>query len=100
LTHDWRRVHVAFFLADLVKGNGIIRHGGKESVASAGAVRLSGFRGCGNFSLIVSPEHRSMGSPPVAWWLDDYFSWLGHPYYLALFNRRLAPTVPIRKHCK
>jgi hypothetical protein len=25
-----------------------------------------------------------MGAPPVAWWLDDYFNWLGHPYYLAL----------------
>ncbi len=25
-----------------------------------------------------------MGAPPVTWWLDDYFRWLGHPYYLAL----------------
>lgn len=25
-----------------------------------------------------------MGAPPVEWWLDDYFKWLGHPYYLAL----------------
>ena len=25
-----------------------------------------------------------MGAPPVAWWLGDYFKWLGHPYYLAL----------------
>ncbi len=36
------------------------------------------------FFLIVSPEHFSRGSPPVDWWLDDYFQWLGHPYYLAL----------------
>lgn len=36
------------------------------------------------FFLIVSPEHRLVGAPPVSWWLDDYFSWLGHPYYLAL----------------
>jgi len=36
------------------------------------------------FFLIVSPEHFSRGSPPVDWWLDDYFRWLGHPYYLAL----------------
>ena len=36
------------------------------------------------FFVIVSPEHRSMGAPPVTWWLDDYFKWLGHPYYLAL----------------
>jgi hypothetical protein len=25
-----------------------------------------------------------MGAPPPAWWLADYFGWLGHPYYLAL----------------
>jgi hypothetical protein len=34
--------------------------------------------------LIVSPEHRSMGAPPPAWWLQGYFNWLGRPYYLAL----------------
>jgi hypothetical protein len=37
-----------------------------------------------SFFLIVTPEHRAIGAPPVAWWLDDYFAWLGHPYYLAL----------------
>ncbi len=36
------------------------------------------------FFLIVGPEHRSMGAPPTAWWLQDYFAWLGRPYYLAL----------------
>ena len=36
------------------------------------------------FFLIVGPEHRAMGSPPVAGWLQDYFNWLGRPYYLAL----------------
>jgi hypothetical protein len=36
------------------------------------------------FFLIVSPEHRAVGAPPVEWWLDDYFRWLGQPYYLAL----------------
>jgi hypothetical protein len=36
------------------------------------------------FFLIVSPEHRAVGAPPVAWWLHDYFQWLGEPYYLAL----------------
>jgi len=25
-----------------------------------------------------------MGGPPVEWWLDAYFRWLGRPYYLAL----------------
>jgi hypothetical protein len=36
------------------------------------------------FFLIVSPEHRAVGAPPVTWWLHDYFHWLGQPYYLAL----------------
>lgn len=36
------------------------------------------------FYLIVSPEHAVFGAPPVEWWLDDYFRWLGQPYYLAL----------------
>ena len=25
-----------------------------------------------------------MGAPPADWWLQDYFDWLGRPYYLAL----------------
>lgn len=25
-----------------------------------------------------------MGAPPLNWWLEDYFNWLGRPYYLAL----------------
>jgi hypothetical protein len=36
------------------------------------------------FYLIVTPEHSDRGSPPIEWWLDDYFAWLHHPYYLAL----------------
>lgn len=36
------------------------------------------------FFLIVAPEHRVIGAPPPARWLDDYFEWLGHPYYLGL----------------
>ena len=35
---------------------------------------------------MVSPEYYSRGSPPVDWWLDDYFQWLGHPYYVALLS--------------
>ena len=36
------------------------------------------------FFLIVEPQYRPIGSPPVEWWIDAYFRWLGHPYYLAL----------------
>ena len=38
------------------------------------------------FFLIVGPQHRLIGAPPVEWWLDDYFRWLEHPYYLALLS--------------
>jgi hypothetical protein len=38
------------------------------------------------FLLVVTPEHRSMGAPPAEWWLDEYFNWLGHPYYVALLS--------------
>lgn len=36
------------------------------------------------YFLIVTPEHRAIGAPPVEYWLDDYFAWLKRPYYLAL----------------
>ena len=36
------------------------------------------------YFLIVQPAHRAVGAPPVMDWLDDYFKWLGQPYYLAL----------------
>lgn len=36
------------------------------------------------YLLIVPPEFRAQGAPPVEAWLDDYFRWLGHPYYVAL----------------
>jgi hypothetical protein len=74
---------VAFPLADLAKETGLSITAAKNQLRRlrAQVVRVS--RGH-QFFLIVGPEHRSMGAPPVAWWLDDYFSWLGHPYYLAL----------------
>jgi hypothetical protein len=38
------------------------------------------------FFLVVDPAHRAIGAPPLEWWLDEYFNWLGHPYYLALLS--------------
>jgi len=38
------------------------------------------------FFVIVPPSHRAIGAPPLEWWLDAYFRWLGHPYYLALLS--------------
>ena len=36
--------------------------------------------------LIVPPEHRWYGAPPVDWWLDDVMARQGRPYYLSLLS--------------
>jgi predicted transcriptional regulator of viral defense system len=36
--------------------------------------------------LIVPPEYRSSGAPPVEWWLGDLMAHLGLPYYLGLLS--------------
>ena len=75
--------HVAFPLADLAKETGMSVTAAKNQLRRLGSlvVRVSRLQ---QFFLIVSPEHRAMGAPPVTRWLNDYFSWLGHSYYLAL----------------
>jgi hypothetical protein len=74
---------VAFPLADLVKETGLSSTAAKNQLRrlSDRVVRPARKH---QFFLIVTPEHRSNGAPPADWWLDDYFKWLGHPYYLAL----------------
>ena len=74
---------VAFPLSDLVEGTGLSTTAARNQLLRLGSrgVRVSRRQ---QFFLIVGPEHRAMGAPPPAWWLDDYFRWLEHPYYLAL----------------
>jgi AbiEi antitoxin C-terminal domain len=36
--------------------------------------------------LIVPPEHRARGAPPLAAWLDAYFRLRGQPYYVGLLS--------------
>jgi len=38
------------------------------------------------YFLILTPDQRVFGAPPVDRWLDDYFKWLGRPYYLGLLS--------------
>jgi hypothetical protein len=75
--------HVAFSLVELVKESGLSPVAAKFQLLRlrGKVVRISRRQ---SFFLIVSPEHRTMGAPPAIWWLDDYFKWLGRPYYLAL----------------
>jgi len=75
--------HVAFSLEELAEESGLSAIAAKFQLLRlrGKVVRVSPRQ---PFFLIVSPEHRSMGAPPVTWWLQDYFTWLGRPYYLAL----------------
>lgn len=74
---------VAFPLADLVKESGLSVTAARNQLLRLGN-RVSRVSPRQQFFLIVSPEHRAVGAPPVVWWLHDYFQWLGQPYYLAL----------------
>ena len=74
---------VAFPLADLVKETGLSVTAARNQLLRL-KNRVTRVSPRQQFFLIVSPEHRAMGAPPVAWWLHDYFQWLGEPYYLAL----------------
>lgn len=74
---------VAFGLPELVRQTGLSETAAKFQLLRLRpqVVRVSPRQ---QFFLIVGPEHQTMGSPPVAWWLHDYLGWLQHPYYLAL----------------
>lgn len=74
---------VAFPLADLTKETGLSAIAAKRQLSRLRdkVVRVSPRQ---PFFLIVGPEHRAMGAPAATWWLQDYFAWLGRPYYMAL----------------
>jgi hypothetical protein len=84
---------VAFPLADLVKETGLSITAARNQLLRLGnrVVRPAQKH---QFFLIVGPEHRSLGAPPVTWWLDDYFKWLGHPYYLARLRGLEGVSLP------
>ena len=73
----------AFSLANLMKESGLSAIAAKRQLSRLGrwVAKVSPRQ---PFYLIVSPEHRAMGAPPATWWLQDYFEWLGRPYYLPL----------------
>jgi hypothetical protein len=76
-------VRFAFPLSDLLKESGLSAIAAKSQLLRlrSKVVRVSPRQ---PFFLIVGPEHRNMGAPPAIWWLQDYFSWIGRPYYVAL----------------
>ena len=74
---------VAFPLPELIKETGLSRLAARKQLLRLGDCVAQPSRRH-SFFLIVGPEHRAVGVPPVAWWLDDFFKWLGRPYYMAL----------------
>jgi hypothetical protein len=74
---------VAFPMAQLMETTGLTLEAAKSQLRRlrSRVVRVSVAH---PFFLIVTPENLATGGPPIEWWLDDYFSWLKHPYYLAL----------------
>ena len=73
----------SFSLSDLVKSTGLSEIAANNQLRRIGeaVVRVTPRQ---PYFLIVTPEYREFGAPPPLLWLDDYFNWLGHPYYLAL----------------
>ncbi len=74
---------LTFSLSELVDGTGLSTIAASGQLLRLGerVVRVSPRQ---PFFLIVESSCRPMGAPPVEWWLDAYFRWLHHPYYLAL----------------
>jgi hypothetical protein len=80
---------MAFSIANLMRETGLSMTAAKGQLRRLGTavVRVSPSQ---QFFLIVSPENRARGCPPAEWWLEDYFRWLGQPYYLALLSAASA----------
>lgn len=74
---------VSFSMDALTKATGLSEIAAKNQLLRLGelVVRVTPRQ---PYFLIVTPQHRMMGAPPVDLWLDDYFIWLGRPYYVAL----------------
>jgi len=79
----------AFPLAELVKETELSVTAARKQLLRLGD-RVAQPSRSHSFFLIVAPEHRAVGAPPVMWWLDDFFKWLGRPYYLALQSAAAA----------
>ena len=74
---------VSFALDELIAATGLSPIAARHQLLRLGerVVRVTPRQ---PYYLIVAPEHRAMGAPPVDHWLDDYMQWLGCSYYLAL----------------
>lgn len=76
---------VSFSMQALTKATGLSEIAARNQLLRLGnrVVRVTPRQA---YFLIVTPENQLLGAPPVELWLDDYFSWLGRPYYVALLS--------------
>lgn len=58
---------------------GVLSRLSRKKRIVAAAKRTSGW-------VIVPPEHKHYGAPPVTWWLDDYMKRLEPRYYVGLLS--------------
>lgn len=72
-------------LPELVALSGLTSLAVKRQLEHLGdrVVRLPGRPSC---FLVVPPEHRMRGAPPVSYWLADYCRLRGMPYYVGLLS--------------
>lgn len=79
------RGSVHFTLPQLLEATGLSTKAARNQLARLGyrVVRASPRK---DFFLIVSPEQRPMGGPPVLWWIDAFFKAEERPYYVGLLS--------------
>lgn len=74
-----------FTLTELTTASGLSRQAARQQLDHLHGLvtRVSARQ---EFFLIISPEQRPMGAPPVFWWLDAFFKTRKRPYYVGLLS--------------
>ncbi|MFZ4780042.1 MAG: type IV toxin-antitoxin system AbiEi family antitoxin domain-containing protein [Terrimicrobiaceae bacterium] len=75
---------IVFSLGAVIEVTGLSRVAARAQIRRSGQVVPFSLRR--GIYIIVPPEYRVNGAPPVDWWLDACFSHLGEPYYVGLLS--------------
>lgn len=75
--------HYGFSLAEVVRVTGLSDRNAKNQLSRLRG-RTSKVARWQPFFLINDPSDRASGAASYDRWLDDYFAWLGRPYYVGL----------------
>ena len=71
-------------LAEVVRETGLSERSAKDQMRRLGRKTMRVARWQPFFLIKASAGDAAAGGPPYDRWLDDYFAWLGHPYYVGL----------------